>query len=310
MTKRTKYSIFPLEYPDLFEKFKKVESQNWKADIIDFSKDQFEKLDSSQQKALKMLIFFFANADAIVADNLALNFLMEDIPEEAKFFYSYQLHNENVHNESYAKIIEAYVPNSEEKAKAYNSIVEIPTVSKKLKWAERWINKGTFEEKLIAFACVEGLLFSSTFATIFWFKHLKSPLWGLYTANEEISRDENSHYDFAMYYYANYIENKLEESVIKGIILEAYEVERQYVEDIFEEPITGMNKDKMLQYIQFITDNILINFKINAVFNVDNPLAFTEEIAIPMRENFFEKRTTVYTQLKDSNIVIDDNLDF
>jgi ribonucleoside-diphosphate reductase beta chain len=307
---REKYSIFPLDYPDLFEKFKKVEAQSWKADICDFSKDDWDSLDESQKNALKMLIFFFANADAIVADNLALNFLQEDIPEEAKFFYSYQLHNENVHNETYAKIIEAYIKDPDEKLKAYNSIKTIPTVSKKMSWAQKWITNGTFEEKLIAFACVEGLLFSSTFATIFWFKALQKPLWGLYTANEEISTDENSHYDFNVYFYNNYISNKLEPEKVRSIILEAYEVEKQYVEDVFGPGINGMNKEKMLQYIQFITDNILSNFKLEVEFNVTNPIKFTEQIAIPIRENFFEGRNTQYTSLTNSKIEFDEDLDF
>lgn len=305
-----KYSIFPLEYPDLFQMYKDCETQFWKAQKPDFSSDDFESLEESQKRYLKMLIFFFANSDSVVADNLALNFLQEDIPEEAKFFYSYQLMNENVHNETYALIIENYIKDNQEKNDAFNAIFTVPTVAKKMSWAVKWIENGTFEEKLIAFSVVELILFSSTFAGIFGFKDLNKKLEGLYVANEEISRDEGEHGKFAVYYYNNYAKNKLSPSRLREIILEGYEVEKQFIYDCFGDGVVGFNRDKMIQYIQYVTDNVLKNYGQPKEFNVTQPLKYMENIGLSSRDNFFEKRVTEYTKLTDTSLQINTDMDF
>lgn len=307
---KKKYSIFPLEYPDLFQMYKDCESQFWKAQAPDFSNDKFDELEESQKRYLKMLIFFFANSDSVVADNLALNFLQEDIPEEAKFFYSYQLTNENVHNETYALIIEAYIKNEQEKLDAFNAIFTVPTVAKKMEWAVKWIENGSFAEKMVAFSAVELILFSSTFAGIFGFKELNKQLGGLYFANEEISRDEASHGRFAVYYYNNYIKDKLQISRLREIILEAYEVEKQFIYDCFGEGVVGFNRDKMVQYIQYVTDNVLVGYGLNKEFNVSQPLKYMENIGLSRRDNFFEKRSAEYTKLNDTSLRIDLDSDF
>lgn len=305
-----KYSIFPIENPDLWERYKKCESQFWKAEAVDFTHDDFDSLDESQRNYLKMLIFFFANSDSVVADNLALNFLKEDIPEEAKFFYAYQLSNENVHNNTYALIIENYIKNEQEKLDAFNSIFTQPVVAKKMKWAEKWIENGSFEEKLVAFSAVELILFSTTFSGIFGFKSLQKPLRGLYFANEEISRDEASHGEFAIHYYNNHVKNRLNDKHLKEIILEAYEVERQFVEDCFTKNVTGFSKEKMQTYLQYVTDTVLTSYGLSKEFNVIQPLKYMENIGLSSRENFFEKRASQYTKLSDNKLVIDLDADF
>lgn len=310
VNKNKKYSIFPLEYPDLFQMYKDSESQFWKAQLPDFSNDDFDSLERTQKEYLKMLIFFFANSDSVVADNLALNFLQEDIPEEAKFFYAYQLMNENVHNETYALIIEAYIKNEQEKLDAFNAIFTVPTVAKKMNWAIKWVDNGTFEEKMVAFSAVELILFSSTFAGIFGFKDLNKSLEGLYVANEEISRDEASHGKFAVYYYNNYIDNKLPTSRVRQIILEAYEVEKQFIHDCFGSGVVGFNRETMVQYIQYVTDNVLRVYGLEKEFNVSQPLKYMENIGLSNKDNFFEKRTTEYTKLSDTSLKIDIDSDF
>jgi ribonucleoside-diphosphate reductase beta chain len=307
---KTRFAIFPIQHQDLWNKYKKVESQFWRADDGNYSEDKFEELHPSQQEYLKMLLCFFAVSDSVVADNLALNFLQEDIPDEAKFFYSYQLINENIHNETYSRLIDAYIKNDDEKDKAFNAVTEIPTVAKKMNWAYQWITNGSFEEKLIAFAAVEGLLFSSTFCGIFGFKDMKKHLPGLFWANTEINRDEASHYEFATYYYNNYASNKLDKSRLKTIILEAYEVEKQFIEDCFIVSPIGFNKDKMIQYIQYVTDTLLIGFNVDAEFNVSQPFKYMEQIAIPRRSNFFEGRNAEYSTISNTTVEIDLNSDF
>lgn len=303
----SRYSIRPLQHNDLWDFYKKVTSQIWLADAVNTADDRFDSLDPTQQEALKMLLFFFANSDKIVADNLALNLLGADfVPMEAEFFYAYQLFNENVHSEVYADLIEAYIRDPEEKHNAYNAITNIPTVSKKLKWADKWINNGTDAEKLIAFAVVEGLLFSSTFAFIFWLRHLDKPLSGLYFANDEIATDENTHYQFAVHMFNNYVSDRPSPEVIESIIMEGYEIEKQYVEDYFGDGIKDMSKEQMVQYVQYTTDCLLTDFGLDKKFDVTQPLSFMKNLVISGRTNFFEKKSDEYSQLKDSSIEIGD----
>jgi ribonucleoside-diphosphate reductase beta chain len=308
-----RFSILPIRHQDLWSRYKAVESQFWRADDGDFSYDNFNQLHQSQKEYLKMLLCFFAVSDSVVSENLALNFLQEDsLPEEAKFFYSYQLVNENIHNETYSKLIDSYIKDENEKFKAFNAATEIPTVSKKMSWALKWITNGTFAEKLIAFIAVEGLLFSSTFAGIFAFKDMKKELPGLYWANAEISRDETSHYEFAVHLYKNYLTDiqKLSPNRIKEIILEAYEVELQFVKDCFSFKPIGLNEDKMIEYIKYVTDTLLHSLNVDIVFGASQPFKYMEQIAIPRRANFFEGRNSEYSSVSNSHILIDTEQDF
>lgn len=213
-------------------------------------------------------------------------------------------------SETYSRLIDAYIKDDVEKEKAFNATTEMPTVAKKMNWAYQWITNGTFEEKIVAFACVEGILFSSTFAGIFGFKDMKKHLPGLYWANTEISRDEASHYDFATYYYMNYVENKLTNDRLLELVLSAYNVEKQFIEDCFIYNPIGFSKDKMIQYIQYVTDTILIRFGLEEYFNVNQPFKYMEQIAIPRRANFFEGRVAEYSSVSNTNVTIDLNSDF
>jgi ribonucleoside-diphosphate reductase beta chain len=307
---KKKYSIFPIEHPDLWDRYKSMESTFWKAQEADFSGDEFEGLEKSQKEYLKKLLLFFANSDSVVADNLALNFLREDIEEEAKMFYSAQLYNENVHSETYSLIIENYIKDSKEKEDAFNAIFTNPVVGKKMEWAIRWIDKGTFAEKIVAFSAVELIMFSSTFAGIFGFKSLNKQLEGLYVANEWISRDELEHGKFAAYYYNNYVNEKLDTDVVKNIIIGAYYVEEQFIKDCFGDGVIGFSMEKMIQYVQYITDNVLSYYDIEPHFKVEQPFAYMDLLALPKRDNFFEKRVTEYKVILNDGVSVDDDLDF
>lgn len=303
-------SIFPIKYPDLFERYESVGDQFWLPKIADFSDDDFDSLEPSQKNYLKMLLYFFANSDSVVADNIALNFLAkEDLPTEAGFFYGFQLMIENVHNHCYALLIQNYIKDPIEREKGYKAIENFPVVAKKMDWAKKWITNGTYEEKLVAFVAVELILFSSTFAGIFGFKDLKKPLKALYVYNTEISRDEATHGHFGVLMYNKYTPNKLPVERLRQIIMEAYEVEKIFVDDCFGEGVVGFSKDKMLEYIKFITDNVLSFFNLEPEFGVSKcPLKYMENIALASRENFFEGRTTEYTKLSgDSKVEIDED---
>lgn len=302
-------SIYPIKYQELWDAYKNVESQFWTSKVANFSEDDFESLEPSQKEYLKMLLFFFANSDSVVADNIVLNFLSkEDLPPEAGFFYGFQVMIENVHNECYALLIQNYITDPIEREKAFNSIEHFPVVGKKMAWAQKWLNGNSYEETLIAFVAVELILFSSTFAGIFGFKDLKKPLKALYTYNTEISRDEATHGHFGVLMYNKYTENKLPESRVREIILEAYEVERVFVEDCFGEGVIGFSKEKMLDYIKFVTDNVLSFLNLEPEFGVTQcPLKYMENIALAARENFFEGDRTEYTKLGETEIGLTDD---
>lgn len=299
-------NILPIQHPDIWEMYKKAEAQFWRASDGKYAVDEFNDLTDAQKKYLTMLLCFFSVSDAIVSDNIALNFIAEDIPEEAKFWYAYQIVNENIHNETYGKLIELYITNENEKMNAFNAVETIPTVRKKVTWANRWITNGSFEEKLIAFIAVEAILFSTTFAGIFAFKDMRKKLDTLYWANIEISRDEKSHYEFAIYFYQNYCKQLTNEQ-IRRIILESYEIELQFIKDCFEFNPEGLNKEKMIQYLQYVVDVVLERLNLNAHFNVTQPFPFMYQLAINTRDNFFEQRSTQYTAVIDSNININEN---
>lgn len=306
-----RYSIFPIEYPDLWEMYKNIEGQVWKAQEIDFSKDNFDSLNEKEQHYMKQLIFFFANSDAVVADNIALHFLQEVKILEAEFFYGFQIANEFVHSECYSLIVETYIKDLQERHTGFDAINQIPAVSKKMKWAVDYLSKDcSFEERLVAFACVEGLAFSSTFAGIFSARNAKKPLDGLFLANTFISRDEHSHYAFAVHLYNHHINNKLAQETIKNIILGCYETEKQFIQDTLEDVVFGISQEKMLQYIQYVTDTILLDFNCNPEFNVQQPFKFMEQIALPRKNNFFEKRGSDYTSTNFGGINLDLDSDF
>lgn len=302
-------SIYPIKYQELWDAYKNVESQFWTSKVANFSEDDFESLEPSQKEYLKMLLFFFANSDSVVADNIVLNFLSkEDLPPEAGFFYGFQVMIENVHNECYALLIQNYIKDPIEREKAFNSIEHFPVVGKKMAWAQKWLNGNSYEETLVAFIAVELILFSSTFAGIFGFKDLKKPLKALYTYNTEISRDEATHGHFGVLMYNKYTENKLSEARVREIILEAYEVERVFVEDCFGEGVIGFSKEKMLDYIKFVTDNVLSFLNLEPEFGVTQcPLKYMENIALAARENFFEGDRTEYTKLGETEIGLTDD---
>lgn len=302
-------SIYPIQYTDLWNQYKNVEAQFWKSSVANFSEDDFDSLEPSQKNYLKMLLFFFANSDSVVADNIVLNFLSrEELPPEAGFFYGFQLAIENVHNECYALLIQNYITDPIEREKAFNSIEHYPVVGRKMAWAQKWLTEGTYEEQLVAFIAVELILFSSTFAGIFGFKDLKKPLKALYTYNTEISRDEATHGHFGVLMYNKYTENKLPSAKLRQIILEAYEVERVFVEDCFGEGVIGFSKEKMLEYIKFITDNVLSFLNEAPEFGVAKcPIKYMENIALAARENFFEGDTTEYTKLSETEIGLTDD---
>jgi ribonucleoside-diphosphate reductase beta chain len=298
-----RFVLFPIEHGDLWKLFKQQEACFWTAEEIDLGQDVYDwenKLNADEQHFVKHVLAFFAASDGIVNENLAMNFVNEVQYTEAKFFYSFQMMMENIHSETYSLLIDSYIKDKEEQNKLFNAIETIPAIKKKAEWAIKWINSESFVERLVAFAAVEGIFFSGSFCSIFWLKK-RGLMPGLTFSNELISRDEGMHCDYACHLFNNHIENKISEKRIKEIICGALEIEKEFILEALPVRLIGMNSDLMSQYLEFVTDRLLVALGCSKVYNVENPFDFMQNIALQGKTNFFEKRVAEYQKAGVNN---------
>ena len=294
-----RFVIFPIEYHDIWDYYKKHQSAFWTAEEVDLSGDirDWEKLSENEKYFVKNVLSFFAASDGIVNENLAENFYREVQYPEAKFFYGFQLAMENIHSLMYSLLIDTYINDPKEKLECFRAIEHLPAVQKKANWALNWINNASFQERLVAFAAVEGIFFSGSFCSIFWLKS-RGIMQGLCNANALIFKDENLHCDFAIHLFNNHIENKISEKRIKEILLSALEIEKEFITESLPVSLIGMNQNLMKQYLEFVVDGLLVKFGCKKEFNVEQPFKFMEQIAVETKGNFFESRTIEYQKAK------------
>ena len=293
---KDRFVIFPIKHNDIWEFYKKSEASFWTAEEIDLSQDMMDwnnKLNDNERHFIKHVLAFFAASDGIVNENLAINFLNEVQYPEARFFYGFQIMMENIHSETYSLLIDTYIKDPAEKDKLLHAVETVPCVGKKADWALRWIQNGSFAERLIAFAAVEGIFFSGSFCSIFWLKK-RGLMPGLSFSNELISRDEGLHCDFACMLYADHIVDKLPKQQVTDIITDAVAIEKDFVSDAIPVKLIGMNADLMCQYIEFCADRLLLALGCDKFYNAVNPFDFMEMISLQGKTNFFEKRVAEY----------------
>ncbi|CCH57226.1 Ribonucleoside-diphosphate reductase [Fibrisoma limi BUZ 3] len=290
-----RFVLFPIKHNDIWQMYKKHEASFWTAEEIDLSQDlkDWDNLNDGERHFISHVLAFFAASDGIVNENLAVNFLSEVQYAEAKCFYGFQVMMENIHSETYSLLIDTYIKDPVEKDRMLNAIDTIPCVQKKAEWALRWIENGSFAERLIAFAAVEGIFFSGSFCSIFWLKK-RGLMPGLSFSNELISRDEGLHRDFACLLYTDHIKNKMPEEEIYQIVRDAVTIEQEFVSDALPVSLIGMNADLMKQYIAFVADHLLVSLGLRAIYNVSNPFDFMDMISLQGKTNFFEKRVGEY----------------
>ena len=291
-----RFVLFPIQHDDIWAEYKKSEACIWTAEEIDLSQDMTDwtdKLNDDERHFVKHVLAFFAASDGIVNENLAENFVSEVQYTEAKFFYGFQIMMENIHSETYSLLIDTYIKDNKEKDYLFNAIDTMDCVKKKAEWAMRWIDNGTFAERLIAFAAVEGIFFSGSFCSIFWLKK-RGLMPGLSFSNELISRDEGMHCDFACLLYNDHIQNKLPKSQIRDIIANAVEIEKEFVTDALPVSLIGMNAEMMCEYIEFVADRLLVALNVGKMFNAENSFPWMDLISLEGKTNFFEKRVGDY----------------
>src|SRR6056300_1668791 len=293
---KNRFVIFPIQHDDIWQWYKKQEASFWTAEEIDLHQDVTDwktKLNDDERYFLKHILAFFAASDGIVNENLAENFVNEVQYSEAKFFYGFQIMMENIHSEMYSLLIDTLVDNDSEKDELFNALERFPAIKKKADWALRWIESDSFAERLIAFAAVEGIFFSGAFCSIYWLKK-RGLMPGLTFSNELISRDEGVHCDFAVHLHNNHLVNKVPPARIKEILLDALNIEREFITESLPISLIGMNAKLMTQYLEFVTDRLLVELGLEKEFNVSNPFDFMDMISLQGKTNFFEKRVGEY----------------
>uniref|UniRef100_A0A0R3RGQ7 Ribonucleoside-diphosphate reductase small chain n=1 Tax=Elaeophora elaphi TaxID=1147741 RepID=A0A0R3RGQ7_9BILA len=291
-----RFVIFPIRFHDIWDFYKKALASFWTVDEVDLSRDyrDWENLNEGERHFISRILAFFAASDGIVNENLVNRFSQEVQVPEARFFYGFQIMIENIHSEMYSKMIDTYIRDQKQKSLLFNAIYEFEFVKKKADWALCWIAdmNAPYAERLVAFAAIEGIFFSGSFAAIFWLKK-RGLMPGLTHSNELISRDEGLHRDFACLLYS-YIKNKPSEERIYQIIREAVDIEKEYLTEALPVDLIGINCKLMCQYIEYVADHLLTELNCAKIYYSDNPFDFMERISIEAKTNFFEKRVSEY----------------
>ncbi|KAK7038411.1 ribonucleotide reductase small subunit [Favolaschia claudopus] len=290
--------LFPIRHPDVWAMYKKAQASFWTAEEIDLSKDipQWKRLPDAERSFVCFVLAFFAASDGIVNENLVNRFSTEVQWAEARCFYGFQIMMENVHAETYSLLIDAYVEDPVQKSTLFRAIEDIPAIKEKAIWALKWIedSESSFGQRLVAFAAVEGIFFSASFASIFWLKK-RGLMPGLTFSNELISRDEGLHTDFACLLFAH-LQHKPEVAVVREIVREAVEIEKAFVRESLPVALVGMNALLMCQYVEFVGDRLLRSLTGRTIYEASNPFDFMELISMEGKTNFFERRVGEYAK--------------
>lgn len=292
-----RFVVFPIKYHEIWQMYKKAEASFWTAEEIDLSKDLHDwnnRLNDDERYFISHVLAFFAASDGIVNENLVERFSSEVQIPEARFFYGFQIMMENIHSETYSLLIDTYIKEQSQKTYLFNAIETIPCIKKKADWAVRWIEDkdSTFGQRLVAFAAVEGIFFSGSFASIFWLKK-RGLMAGLTFSNELISRDEGLHTDFACLLFSH-LKHRPSKQAVQDVITQAVEIEQEFLTDALPCALLGMNSTLMKQYIEFVADRLLLSLGNPKVYKATNPFDFMENISLAGKTNFFEKRVGDY----------------
>lgn len=296
---KSRFVLFPIKYREIWQMYKKAEASFWTAEEINLAMDVHDwenKLNDNERYFIEHVLAFFAASDGIVNENLVERFSSEVQCAEAKFFYGFQIMMENIHSETYSLLIDTYIKDPVRRTYLFDAIDTIPCIAKKADWALKWISdtRSTFAERLIAFAAVEGIFFSGSFASIFWLKK-RGLMPGLTFSNELISRDEGLHTDFACLLFTH-LKRRPHPETVEKIIKEAVDLECEFLTDALPVSLIGMNEKLMCQYIRFVADRLLVALGNPKVYNDTNPFDFMEMISLQGKANFFESRVSAYSK--------------
>jgi ribonucleoside-diphosphate reductase subunit M2 len=305
-----RFVMFPIQYQDIWDMYKKQVDCFWRAEEIDLSKDlnDWNILTTDERLFISKILAFFAASDGIVLENLGSRFMNEVQVSEARAFYAFQIAMETIHSQCYSLLIDSYIKDPEEKQGLFRGMDNFPCIKKKADWAQKWISdkRSSFSSRLIAFACVEGIMFSGAFCSIFWLKK-RGLMPGLTFSNELISRDEALHTEFAILLYKK-LNKKTSKNKVYEIIKEAVNIETEFICEALPCRLIGMNSDMMTQYIQFVADRLSVQLGYDKIYNTSNPFSWMELISIEQKVSFFEAKVSQYALANKTKT--DDIFDF
>ena len=294
--------------------YKRQVDSFWRPEEVDLSRDlnDWAQLTDDERHFISMTLAFFAGSDGLVMENISLRFLNDVKVAEARSFYAFQSAMESIHSEMYSILIDTYIKDTDEKDKLFKAIDNFPCISTKAKWAEKWIgdDDASFASRLVAFACVEGIFFSSSFASIYWIKK-RGLMPGLTLSNEFISRDEALHTEFAILLYGKLNKRVPKERVIE-IIKDATEIEKSFITDSLPCRLIGMNAKLMTNYVEFVADRLAVQLGYDKIYGSQNPFDFMELISVETKTNFFERTNSEYalSNCKKDDTIFEFNTDF
>lgn len=305
------YTMFPTKIPEVFKMYKQAVASFWVVEDVPLGgdiKDWSSKLNDSEKHFIKHVLAFFAGSDGIVLENLAERFMNDIDYPEVKAFYGFQIAIENIHSEMYSLLIETYITDAMEKDRLFNAIENIPCIQRKANWAQKWIKDeyACFPVRLIAFAIVEGIFFSGSFCAIYWLKK-RNLMPGLTLSNEWISSDEGTHTDFAVLLYSM-LETRVPIEIVNGMIYEAVNIEKEFINDSIPCAMIGMNSKLMSQYIECVADHLLVQLGYDKIYGSENPFEFMELISLQGKTNFFEHKNSSYNKANVSRNINNTNV--
>jgi ribonucleoside-diphosphate reductase beta chain len=321
-------TLRPMRYPVFYEMYRNAIKNTWTVEEVDFSTDLVDlehRLMPSERHLVNRLVAFFATGDSIVANNLVLNLYKHVNAPEARMYLSRQLYEEALHVQFYLTLLDTYIPDIEERHKAFQAIEKIPSIRRKAEFCFKWIDSAMTMDSLqtrddrrkfllnmICFAtCIEGLFFFAAFAYVY-FMRSKGLLNGLAAGTNWVFRDESGHMAFALEVVETVRREEPElfdaalERDVKQMLHEAVECETQVAEDILGQGVPGLSVRDMRQYLEFVADQRMKNLGYEPRYNVKNPFAFMDLQDVQELSNFFERRVSAYQVAVTGEVAFDE----
>ncbi|RYE94953.1 MAG: ribonucleoside-diphosphate reductase, partial [Myxococcales bacterium] len=305
-----------MQYPVFYEMYRAAIRNTWTVEEIDFATDLVDlrsKLTDADRHLVHRLVAFFATGDSIVADNLALNLYRHINAPEARMYLSRQIYEEALHVQFYLTLLDSYVPDLDERARAFSAIDRIPSIQQKADFCFRWIDsvsplarlesesdRRRFLLNLICFAtCIEGLFFFAAFAYVYYLRS-RGLLHGLAAGTNWVFRDESAHMAFALEVVHTVRREEpslLDAPMIDSIhrmIDEAVAAELRFAEDLLSQGVVGLSLVDMRAYLEFVADQRLVALGLPRRHNRKNPFSFMDLQDVQELANFFERRVSAY----------------
>ena len=317
----SRFSPVPVKHHDIWKVYKTAQAVNWTPEEVEYGTDlhEWKALSRDERHFLKHVLAFFNGADGIVQENLMMNFVLEVQYAEARQFYAHQAYIESVNAETYGTLLSTYVTDESEREEMMAAIQDAPSVRDKAAWALKWMDASRpFAHRLVAFICVEGIMFSGSFCAIFWIKQ-RGILSALTFSNDFISRDEGLHQQFGELLYTRHLKHKLPDRDVHQIVGEAVEAEVEFIHEALPPTMRDphIDADRMVEYVKYVADRVLITLGCPKLYNATQPFPWMESISLRGITNFFEARNHQYQDGKvrlgtdkDTPVFQGDDIDF